>query len=133
MASESSTRATCGAFSGFAPVTLNGSGDDTTVTDNTCYTYQLVVTDNVGNTYTAASASVAQIPDISPPTFVTAAATAASGVSAALSSRPRTKSESAIAPTVVRARGARRTTATRITSSQRPGNAIPPTDARHPL
>ena len=35
--------------------------------------YQLLVTDNVGNTYTASSASVAQIPDITPPTFVTAA------------------------------------------------------------
>ena len=72
-ASAPLTGSTCGAFSGYTPVTLNGSGDDTTVTDNTCYTYQLVVTDNVGNTYTASSASVAQIPDISPPTFVTAA------------------------------------------------------------
>ena len=72
-ASAPLTGATCGAFSGYAPVTLNGSGDDTNVTDNTCYTYQLVITDNVGNTYTASSASVAQIPDISPPTFVAAA------------------------------------------------------------
>ena len=67
------TGATCGAWSSFAPITLNGGGNDTTVLDNTCYRYQLVVTDNVGNTYTAASANVAQIPDITPPTFVTAA------------------------------------------------------------
>ena len=44
------TGATCGAWSSFAPVTLNGGGNDTTVADNTCYRYQLVVTDNVGNT-----------------------------------------------------------------------------------
>ena len=67
------TGATCGAWSSFAPVTLNGGGNDTTVLDNTCYRYQLVVTDNVGNIYTAASGNVAQIPDITPPTFVTAA------------------------------------------------------------
>src|SRR5262249_49720943 len=39
----------------------------------TCYSYQLVVTDNVGNQFTAGSANVAQIPDITPPTFVSAA------------------------------------------------------------
>jgi hypothetical protein len=65
--------ATCGAWSSFAPVTLNGSGNDTTVVDNTCYRYQVVITDNVGNTFTAGSASIAQIPDITAPTFVTAA------------------------------------------------------------
>ena len=32
----------------------------------------LEVTDHVGNTYTATTGSVAQIPDITPPTFVTA-------------------------------------------------------------
>ena len=67
------TGATCGAWSSFTPVTLNGGGD-TTVLDSTCYRYQLVVTDNVSNTY-AASAGVAQIPDITPPTFLTAATT----------------------------------------------------------
>ena len=67
------TGATCGAWSSFAAITLNGGGNDTTVLDNTCYRYQLVVTDNVGNQYIAASASIAQIPDITPPTFVTAA------------------------------------------------------------
>ncbi len=66
------TGVTCGAWSSFAPVALNGGGNDTTVLDDTCYRYQLVVTDNVGNTYTATSASVAQIPDITPPTFVAA-------------------------------------------------------------
>ena len=72
-ASAPLTGSTCGTFSAFAPVTLNGSGDDTSVADNTCYMYQLVVTDNVGNSITASSASVAQIPDITPPTFATAA------------------------------------------------------------
>jgi hypothetical protein len=67
------TGSTCGTWSSFTPVTLNGSGDDTNVTDNTCYQYQLVVTDHVGNSYTASSTNVAQIPDITPPTFVSAA------------------------------------------------------------
>ena len=71
------TGSTCGTWSAFAPITLNGSGNDTTVTDNTCYQYQLVVTDHVGNSYTATSASVAQIPDITPPTFASAATNAA--------------------------------------------------------
>src|SRR5262249_2023925 len=30
---------TCGSFSGYSPVTLNGSGDDTNVADDTCYSY----------------------------------------------------------------------------------------------
>ena len=76
-ASAPLTGSACGTFSAFAPITLNGSGDDTSVTDNTCYTYQLVVTDNVGNSVTATSANVAQIPHITAPTFVTAATNAA--------------------------------------------------------
>ena len=54
------TGATCGAtWSAFAPVTLSG-GNDTTVADSTCYRYQVVVTDHVGNSSTFASASVAR-------------------------------------------------------------------------
>jgi hypothetical protein len=72
-ASAPLTGATCGSWTGYADVTLNGGGNDTTVTDNTCYSYQLVVTDNVGNQFTATSPNVAEIPDITPPTFVSAA------------------------------------------------------------
>ncbi|HEX6788597.1 MAG TPA: invasin domain 3-containing protein [Gaiellaceae bacterium] len=72
-ASAPLTGATCGSWSGYSNITLNGGGNDTTVTDNTCYRYQLVVTDNVGNQFTAGSASVAQIPDTTPPAFVSAA------------------------------------------------------------
>jgi hypothetical protein len=59
-------------WTSFAPVTLV-AGNDTTVTDNHCYRYQLLVTDYVGNEYTATSANVAKIPDIMAPTFGTAA------------------------------------------------------------
>src|SRR5581483_11447312 len=41
------TGATCGAWSSFTDITLNGGGNDTNVTDNTCYRYQLVITDKV--------------------------------------------------------------------------------------
>jgi len=71
------TGSTCGVtWSPFTPVALDGSGNDTTVADNGCYRYQLVVTDNVGNTYVAASANVAQIPDITAPTLIAAATNA---------------------------------------------------------
>ena len=59
-------------------------------------------------------------------------ATAASGDIAALSIRPSRKSERATAPKLAVRLRQRRTTATRITSSQRPGRAIPPTDAAPP-
>ncbi|HEX3224465.1 MAG TPA: invasin domain 3-containing protein [Gaiellaceae bacterium] len=72
-ASAPLTGATCGAWTGYSDITLNGGGNDTNVADNTCYSYQLVVTDNVGNQFTAGSANVAEIPDITPPTFVSAA------------------------------------------------------------
>ena len=64
------TGSTCGAtWSAFAPVTLSG-GNDTTVADSMCYRYQVVVTDHVGNSSTFGSASVVQIPDTTPPTFL---------------------------------------------------------------
>ncbi|MEP6812058.1 MAG: SwmB domain-containing protein, partial [Actinomycetota bacterium] len=67
------TGATCGAtWSAFAPVTLS-SGNDTTVADSTCYRYQVVVTDHVGNSSTFGSASVVQIPDVTAPTLLSAA------------------------------------------------------------
>ena len=72
-ASAPLTGATCGSWTSYSNVTLSGGGNDTTVTDNTCYSYQLVVTDNVGNQFTATSPNVAEIPDITPPTFVSAA------------------------------------------------------------
>jgi len=67
-----------------------------------------------------------------PPTFATPIATPASGLSAALSSRPSRKSERATAPKLTRERLQRRTTATRSTSSKRPGSAMPPTEAAPP-
>jgi len=67
------TGSTCGAsWSAFAPVTLSG-GNDTTVADSTCYRYQVVVTDRVGNSSTFGSASVVQIPDVTAPTLLSAA------------------------------------------------------------
>ncbi|MDX6485570.1 MAG: large repetitive protein, partial [Gaiellaceae bacterium] len=75
-AETSLTGSTCDtaapSWSSFTPVTLNGGGFDTTLADSHCYRYELVVTDNVGNTFTAASANVAQVPDVTPPTFVSA-------------------------------------------------------------
>ena len=53
----------------FSNVTLVG-GNDTTVTGGNCYQYIYTVTDNVGNSSTATSSSVAEIPDTTPPTFV---------------------------------------------------------------
>jgi hypothetical protein len=64
--------AACGTWTSYAPITLSG-GNDTSVVDSTCYRYELVVTDNVGNQATFTSANVAEIPDITPPTFVSAA------------------------------------------------------------
>jgi hypothetical protein len=63
---------TCGTWSAFQPVTLTG-GNDTSVQDEHCYQYQVVVTDNVGNVHTDTSTGVVQVPDITPPTFVSAA------------------------------------------------------------
>jgi uncharacterized repeat protein (TIGR02059 family) len=70
------TGATCDtaapSWSVFSPVTLTGAGNDTNVADSHCYRYEVVVTDNVGNSYTAGSANVARIPDITAPTFLSA-------------------------------------------------------------
>ncbi|MES1248353.1 MAG: invasin domain 3-containing protein, partial [Actinomycetota bacterium] len=72
------TGSTCdtASWTAFAPVTLSG-GNDTTVADEHCYQYEAVITDNVGNTTTATSANVVQIPDITPPTFGSASTNAA--------------------------------------------------------
>jgi hypothetical protein len=64
-ASAPATGITCGAYGAFATVT--GGTNPTspfvdTVTTATCYKYQYVVSDNVGNTQTASSASVAHAP-----------------------------------------------------------------------
>src|SRR5581483_10745654 len=61
-----------------------------------------------------------------------AAATDASGVSAALSSNPSRTSERPTAPRLAFVPRQRRTTATRMTSSNRPGSATPPTEAAPP-
>ncbi|HTZ05527.1 MAG TPA: SwmB domain-containing protein, partial [Gaiellaceae bacterium] len=73
--------ATCngGGWTGFTNITLSG-GADTTVASGHCYQYQLVVTDKVGNSATYGSASVAQIPDTTPPTFVSGSTNAAGTV-----------------------------------------------------
>ena len=71
-------------------------------------------------------------PGTNRPRARTDSATAASGETAALSIRPSRKMESATAPKLAVRLRHRRTTATRITSSQRPGRAIPPTDAAPP-
>ncbi|MHB8651268.1 MAG: SwmB domain-containing protein [Gaiellaceae bacterium] len=72
-ASTTLSGSTCdtGHWSGFSPVTLSG-GVDNTVLGGNCYMYQAVVTDNVGNQATIASANAAKIPDVTPPTFVSA-------------------------------------------------------------
>jgi hypothetical protein len=71
------TGSTCGTtWTAFAPVSLSG-GSDTTVADATCYRYRAVVTDHVGNSAVFSSANVVQIPDITPPAFVSAATNAA--------------------------------------------------------
>ncbi|HXY80444.1 MAG TPA: SwmB domain-containing protein, partial [Gaiellaceae bacterium] len=71
------TGATCDTanWSGFSNVTLAG-GVDNTVSGGHCYQYQLVVTDNVGNSATINNANVAEIPDVTPPTFVSASTNA---------------------------------------------------------
>ncbi len=77
-AQTSFTGATCDTanWSGFSNVTLTG-GVDNTVTGGHCYQYQLVVTDNVGNSATLNNANVAEIPDVTPPTFVSGSTNAA--------------------------------------------------------
>jgi uncharacterized repeat protein (TIGR02059 family) len=71
------TGSTCGTtWSSFQPVTLTG-GKDTSVQDSHCYRYQLVVTDNVGNVETDTSSNVVEIPDLTPPSFASAATDAA--------------------------------------------------------
>jgi len=61
-ASATRPNGVCGAFGGFTTVT-NGTNPTSplvnTVTTGNCYKYQYVVADNVGNTQTASSASVA--------------------------------------------------------------------------
>jgi hypothetical protein len=53
---------TCGTFPGTyaTTVTLSG-GNDTSVASGSCYKYEIVVTDNVGNTATFTSTSVAKV------------------------------------------------------------------------
>ena len=62
----------------------------------------------------------------------TAAATDASGVSAALSSRPEQHDRETDGAETRLAATAAPTTAIRITSSKRPGSATPPTEAAPP-
>jgi hypothetical protein len=69
-------------WTAFAPISLSG-GADTSVADNHCYRYEYAVADNVGNSATFTSPHVAQIPDITPPTFASAA-TDASGTHLAI-------------------------------------------------
>ena len=63
-ASATLTGSTCGSFGAFATLT-NGTNPTSplldTVSRGTCYTYQYVVSDNVGNQVTATSASVVQV------------------------------------------------------------------------
>src|SRR5205807_772589 len=67
------TGSTCDTtWSSFQPVTLVGGGD-TTVQDSHCYRYEIVATDNVGNSATYGSANVVEIPDITAPTVSSAA------------------------------------------------------------
>src|SRR5439155_1205834 len=71
------TGSTCDSYwTAFAPVSLSG-GNDTTVADATCYRYRSVVTDHVGNSAVLGSADVVQVPDITPPSFVSATTNAA--------------------------------------------------------
>ena len=63
-ASAPLTGSTCGTFSSFANFgSTNPTSPyaDTTVTNGNCYKYRYVVTDKVGNSYTATSANVAKV------------------------------------------------------------------------
>ena len=58
-ASAALSGSTCGTYSGFTTISTNpGSSYTDTVTTGTCYKYQLVATDNVGNSATATSTNV---------------------------------------------------------------------------
>ncbi len=52
------TAGACGSFGAWAPVTLDGSGDDTTVTSGNCYRYRYTISDRVGNQSAPSAASV---------------------------------------------------------------------------
>lgn len=64
-ASAPLTNGACGTFGAFATVTLTG-GSDASVSGGTCYTYQLLVSDNVGNQATYRSTSVAKVDTAGP-------------------------------------------------------------------
>lgn len=64
-ASAPATAVSCGTYGGFTTVT-NGTNPTSPVVDtvaaNTCYKYQYVVSDNVGNSQTVTSTNVAHVP-----------------------------------------------------------------------
>jgi hypothetical protein len=64
-ASASLSAGACGTFGSFSNVSLTGSAD-TSVTSGNCYKYQYVVADNVGNSTTYTSSSVAKVDAVAP-------------------------------------------------------------------
>ncbi|MGH3105160.1 MAG: Ig-like domain-containing protein, partial [Gaiellaceae bacterium] len=68
-ASASLTDGTCGSFGAYSPIATDPTlaYTDLTVASGTCYRYEYVVDDRVGNTVTYATASVAKV-DADPPT-----------------------------------------------------------------
>jgi hypothetical protein len=76
---------TCGTFPGtYATTVTLVSGNDTSVASGSCYKYEIVVTDNVGNTATFTSASVAKVDTSGPQVSAVTSANVSGGTAGKL-------------------------------------------------
>ncbi len=89
-ASATLTNGICGTFTGFSTIATNPVSTtytDSTLSMNTCYQYQYVVTDNLGNTTTGTSGNVVKVSsDVTGPTGGSATLTGLVGTGAAYDS-----------------------------------------------